>query len=117
VEALAPDGFAEAIEISRLEWASRLGADLGPAPRVRWFKGHCLRYLGDDGPCLAGRFYSYPGEEPQIHLTVSRPSLSALPHEMLHWALDEVGDSDSDHRTAPWLEVQDVRMMLAGAGL
>lgn len=116
-----PAGAAAAAAIVVNAWAERLPhasrLDVADAPPIRWFEGDCLRY-GD--PCSAdGGYVTSPWDEPEIHLIV-RASLreSALAHEALHWAHDELeGDPDHDHQAAAWERVVDVEAALEEVGL
>ena len=126
----APPWGEDAIELVKLEWADRLDIRLTGDIQVRWFEGECLRYSPDDdhygwqpGECLAG-VYERALDDVQIHISLGNPSDdlppahdTALAHEFLHWALDELGDTDGAHESAWWDQVDGVEEMLAAAGM
>jgi hypothetical protein len=122
-EVAAPAGADDAAAIVVQEWSERLPhaarLSVGDLPTVRWFAGDHLDYGGGDAGDKVNGDFKWTPFDAEIHLLV-RDTIadSALAHEVLHWALDELGgDPDGDHRGAAWAELGDVRADLLKAGL
>lgn len=113
-----PPPGADDVEAAALDsWAAALGRQLGDPPPILWFEGACLDY-SDDTYCEDGRTAFAPGDV-EIHL-VTRPlaSQTALAHELLHWALHEVGRGwDGDHTADEWTLVEPLQAELAEEGM
>lgn len=117
-----PPGVDVAEEMILEAWSAALlpgGRALTDPPPVLWFEGRCLDYgegCGEAEPDGATLFV--PGDV-EIHL-IARPLVSdtALAHELLHWALHDIGRGwDGEHTTPEWSLVAPLKAALAGDGL
>jgi len=94
-----PAHLDDAAEVARDLWSDEFGVDLpAPPPPIEWLAGDCLDVDAPGYACVRGW---YAGGA--IYLA-ARPAIAdtLLAHEMLHWVLDQYGDSDGTHEAPAW---------------
>jgi len=113
-----PERADEAADVAMGAWSEIL---LPPGrefeiPVILWFDVKCLEGTGG---CREGRYFDSSWSCPEIQLVYrDTPSESALAHELLHAALDQLrGDADGDHLSPIWDRVDEVDERLRLAGL
>ena len=100
-EVPAPEGERVAIEIARMHFERQHGSLPLHTGEIIWTDEECI-YVDEDH-CVSGCHYTYNNN---IYLTTYIEIWqSSLVHELGHYWLDMLGDSDHDHERSDWWDM------------